>query len=240
MNKTRGKIHTKAYPKITPTDVGQTWKIFQIIAEFVEGYERLAHVKPAISIFGSARLKPKNELYQAALDTAKTLSDAGFSIITGGGPGIMEAANRGASEGKSLSIGLNIDLPFEESANDSQDISLRYRFFFTRKTMFIKHSTAYICMPGGFGTIDEMFDILTLIQTKKKRLLPVYLFHRPFWSGLYDWMKDTLIENGTIDPKDMDLLTLVDSKEEILEHLNHHLKYVIDDIKKSEEADFQF
>lgn len=217
MNKTRGKTHPDAYPINPPEPPNNAWRILQITAEFVDGYERLHHVRPAVTVFGSARLDEQNIQYQAAVDIGKKLSDLGYAIITGGGPGIMEAANVGASMGKSLSIGLNIDLPLQEPPNSNQDISLRYRFFFTRKAMLTKHSMAYIFMPGGFGTIDELFDILTLIQTKKKKPLPIILYNSQHWEGLVSWMKSTLVEAGTISQNDMSLFYVVDTAKEVID-----------------------
>ncbi len=236
MNTIRGEIHPNAKAEdLRPRD--PTWRIFEILSEFVEGYQRLAHVRPAVSIFGSARFEPEHRFYQQAKTIAKMLSDQGFTVITGGGPGIMDAANHGASEGKSLSVGLNIDLPFEQGSNGKQDISLSYRFFFTRKAMFIRHSCAYIVMPGGFGTLDELFDIITLIQTKKKRHMPVFLVGRDYWQGLIDWVRDSLVAEGTIHPEDINLMTMVDSPEEILESIRAHAVY---QEHSATQKDFQF
>jgi len=165
----------------------ESWKIFQIMPEFVEGFERMARVRPSVSIFGSARTSPEHPYYKLTIDIARELSDAGFSVVSGGGPGIMEAANKGAFEGKSPSIGLNIQLPHEKAGNPYQDISLSFKHFFSRKVMFVKYASAYVVMPGGFGTLDELAEILTLVQTKKTRRIPIILVHRPFWEGLLDW-----------------------------------------------------
>jgi uncharacterized protein (TIGR00730 family) len=216
--------------KIVPSHNGEvtfdrakaTWNIMKITSELVEGYERLDNLTPAISIFGSARIKSDNKYYQQSVDLAEQLSNHGFTIITGGGPGIMEAGNKGAFKGGSSSVGLNITLPFEQKANDYQDISLLYRYFFTRKAMFIKHSMAYIVMPGGFGTMDELFDITTLVQTKKKAYMPVILFGKDFWGGLFDWIKTTMIENGVIDRNDLKILHLVDTIEDAIEIIRDH------------------
>lgn len=202
----------------------ESWKIFQVMAEFVEGYERLVHIRPSVSIFGSARSKPGDQYYELARKTAKTLSDAGFSIVTGGGPGIMEAGNKGASEGRSLSVGLNIVLPNEESSNEYQDISLRFRHFFTRKVMFVKYASAYVCMPGGFGTLDEIAEILALVQTGKTRRIPIVLMKRDFWKGLTDWFEQTLVPKDMIQADDIKLYTVVEEPEEALAYIQQFYK----------------
>ncbi|MEJ2359956.1 MAG: TIGR00730 family Rossman fold protein [Gammaproteobacteria bacterium] len=200
----------------------ESWKIFQIMAEFVEGFERLALIKPSVSIFGSARFKPEHPQYQLTIDIARSLSDAGFSVVSGGGPGIMEAANKGAFEGRSPSIGLNIKLPHEQVGNPYQDIALTFRHFFSRKVMFVKYASAYIVMPGGFGTLDELAEILTLVQTRKTRRIPIILVHRPFWEGLLDWLKNTLAAEKTIDPEDLDLIKILETPQEILDAIFEH------------------
>lgn len=192
----------------------ESWKIFQVMAELVEGFERLVHIKPSVSIFGSARTKPGTPYYDLTFETAKLLSDSGFSVVTGGGPGIMEAGNKGANAGASLSIGLNIVLPNEECTNDYQDISLRFRHFFTRKVMFVKYAAAYVVMPGGYGTLDEVAEILALVQTKKTRRIPIVLMHEPFWRDLIKWFKNHLVKEGMIAEKDLDLFTIVNKPEE--------------------------
>jgi hypothetical protein len=203
----------------------ESWKIFQIMSEFVDGFERLARICPSVSIFGSARMGPDHPHYQLTVDIARTLSDAGFSVVSGGGPGIMEAANKGAYEGKSPSIGLNIQLPHEQIGNPFQDIALSFRHFFSRKVMFVKYAAAYVVMPGGFGTLDELAEILTLVQTKKTRKIPIILVHEPFWSGLIDWFKTTLVEEKTIDPEDLDLISILDKPSDILEAIFKHYEY---------------
>lgn len=195
----------------------ESWKIFQIMAEFVEGYEKLASIHPSVSIFGSARTDPADPMYTLTEDIARRLSDAGFAIVSGGGPGIMEAANKGAQEGGSPSIGVNITLPNEEKPNLYQDISISFKYFFARKVMFVKYASAYVVMPGGFGTLDELAEILTLIQTGKSRRIPIILVHSPFWQGLLGWFKDTLVARGTISPDDLDLMTVLDDPEEIVD-----------------------
>lgn len=195
----------------------ESWKIFQIMAEFVDGFEHLASIKPSVSIFGSARTQHDNPYYQKAEKIARLLSDAGFSVVSGGGPGIMEAANKGAYAGKSSSIGLNIELPNEQNANAYQDISLTFRHFFTRKVMFVKYATAYIVCPGGFGTLDEMAEILTLIQTGKSRKIPIILVESEFWSGLIDWFKSSLVKEGTINESDLDLIQVIDEPQQVVD-----------------------
>ncbi len=194
----------------------ESWKIFQVMAEFVEGFERLVHIKPAVSIYGSARVQPSNPMYKLAIETGEKLSNAGFSVVTGGGPGIMEAANMGAYNGKSFSVGLNIVLPHEEIQNEYQDISLRFRHFFTRKVIFVKYAAAYVVMPGGYGTLDEMAEILTLIQTQKTRKIPIVLVNKLFWQGLIDWFENSLIKNKMIKKEELELLTLVNTADEVV------------------------
>jgi uncharacterized protein (TIGR00730 family) len=195
----------------------QSWKVFQIMAEFVEGYEKLAEIHPSVSIFGSARLPPDHPSYKLTEEIALKLSNAGFSIVSGGGPGIMEAANKGAFAGKSPSIGLNIELPHEQNPNPYQDVALTFRHFFSRKVMFVKFATAYVVMPGGFGTLDELAEMLTLVQTGKTRRIPIILVGTKFWSGLVDWFKNTLVSEGTISASDMDLIQIIDDPDEIIE-----------------------
>jgi hypothetical protein len=195
----------------------ESWKIFQIMAEFVAGFEQLTQIQPSVSIFGSARTPPGHPYYALTEEVARKLSDAGFSVVSGGGPGLMEAANRGAYAGKSPSVGLNIRLPHEQHANRYQNITLTFQHFFARKVMFVKYAKAYVCMPGGFGTLDELVEALTLIQTGKTTRMPVILVHAPFWSGLLDWFKGTLIREGVIDKNDMHLLSVVNSADEVLD-----------------------
>lgn len=203
----------------------ESWKIFQIMAEFVEGFERLARIKPSVSIFGSARTDPDHPYYRLAEDIARALSDAGFSVVSGGGPGIMEAANKGAYAGKSASIGLNIQLPHEQSGNPYQDISLSFRHFFSRKVMFVKYAAAYVVLPGGFGTLDELAEILTLVQTGKTRRIPIILVHAPFWNGLLEWFKTTLVEEKTIDPEDLDLIQVLDKPQQVVDAIFSHYEH---------------
>ncbi len=194
-----------------------TWRVFRIMGEFVEGFDELATITRGVSIFGSARTPPDNPQYKAAQETAALLARAGFAVITGGGPGIMEAANRGAFEAGGLSIGCNIELPFEQKGNPYQTRSLTFKYFFVRKTMFVKYSTAFIIFPGGFGTLDELFEALTLIQTRKIRNFPVILFGTAYWRGMMDWLKGIMMEEGKIIESDLNLLYLTDSPAEVAE-----------------------
>lgn len=214
----------------------ESWKIFQVIAEFVEGYERLVHIKPSVSFFGSARTKPDHENYQLTEEIAKKLSDSGYSVVTGGGPGIMEAANKGAFQGKSFSIGLNIVLPNEEVSNEFQDISIRFRHFFTRKVMFVKYAAAYVVMPGGFGTLDEMAEILALIQTKKTRRIPVILVNKDFWQPLINWFSTELVKAKMIDPEDLSLFVTAQTPEEIVTIIDDfYKKHPLEDKEKDKQ-----
>lgn len=199
-----------AQEQATRVKARESWHLWGIISEFVEAAERLADVRPAVSIFGSARLTPESPLYQQTVVIARALSDAGFAVISGGGPGLMEAANRGAFEGRSPSVGLNIELPFEQHGNAFQDISLRFRHFFARKVAFVKYASAYVVMPGGYGTLDELTEALTLIQTGMGRQIPIILVGSAFWGGLLQWMRDRLVTDGMIGAADLDLMQVVD------------------------------
>jgi len=200
----------------------ESWKIFQIMAEFVEGYERLSSISPSVSMFGSARITPEDPWYRLARDISQQLSDAGFSVVTGGGPGIMEAGNLGAFQGKSPSIGLNIMLPHEQGGNAYQDVSLTFRHFFARKVMFVKHASAYVVLPGGFGTLDELAEILTLVQTGKTRRIPIILVGSTFWRGLSDWFKQSLVKQGTISVQDLELFMILDKPEQVVDAIFSH------------------
>ena len=195
----------------------EAWKLFGIMAEFFEATERLNHIKPAVSVFGSARVAPGTPYYTLAEETARLLSDSGFSVISGGGPGLMEATNKGAFAGDGLAVGLNIDLPHEQLANKFQDISLRFKHFFARKVMFAKYATAYIVLPGGYGTLDELFEALTLVQTGKTRQMPIILVHEPFWRGLIVWIQERLAAEGMIDKTDVDLVQLCNTPREVVD-----------------------
>jgi hypothetical protein len=195
----------------------ESWHVLGIISEFVEATEKLAEVRPAVSIFGSARIREGTFWYERTVEVARLLSDSGFAVISGGGPGIMEAANRGAYEGKSASVGLNIQLPFETSGNPYQDISLTFRHFFARKVAFAKYASAFIATPGGFGTLDELMEVLTLIQTGTGRRIPVILMGTDFWKGLIDWMRETLAGEGMISPDDVNLIRVIDEPQGVVE-----------------------
>ncbi|MCL2657812.1 MAG: TIGR00730 family Rossman fold protein [Betaproteobacteria bacterium] len=203
----------------------EAWRVFGIMSEFVEATERLAQVRPAVTVFGSARTPVDHPYYLMMEDVAQRLSDAGFTVISGGGPGIMEAANKGAFHGKSPSVGLNIQLPMEQHSNPYQDISQTFKHFFARKYMFVKYASAYVVMPGGFGTLDELMESLTLIQTEKTRRIPVILMHSPFWKGLIDWFRERLVSEQMIHPEDLDLIQLLDSPEEVLEAIFKHYEH---------------
>jgi uncharacterized protein (TIGR00730 family) len=195
--------------------VQDLWRLFRIMAEFTEGFDELASVGPAVSIFGSARVKPDDKYYKLAEKTAKILAKAGFAVITGGGSGIMEAANKGAAEAGGISIGLNIELPVEQKPNDFQNMTLRFRYFFCRKVMFLKYAHGFIAFPGGFGTLDEFSEALVLIQTLKQASFPVVLVGSEYWGGLIEWIKDKMLgEYDYINPEDMNVFTVVDTPEE--------------------------
>ncbi len=200
----------------------ESWKIFQIMAEFVDGFERLTYVNPSVTIFGSARTNPEHEHYKLTEQIAKLLSDSGFAVVSGGGPGIMEAANKGAFKGKSPSIGLNISLPHEQAGNPYQNISLNFKHFFSRKVMFVKYASAYIVMPGGFGTLDELAEIITLIQTGKAPKIPIILVHSPYWQGLIEWFKTSLLKENMIKEEDLDLFKVIDKPKEIVDAIFDH------------------
>ena len=193
-----------------------TWRVFRIMSEFVEGFERMGNCGPSVSVFGSARTKPGTEYYELAVAVGRALADRGYAVITGGGPGIMEAANKGAQEAEGVSVGLSIALPNEQGTNPYVDPAhdLRFEFFFARKTMFVKYAQGYIVLPGGFGTMDELFESLTLIQTGKTAKFPVVLMGTAYWEGLLDWIRGTLLEGGYISPDDPDLVTLTDDPAE--------------------------
>ena len=200
----------------------EAWWVFGIMSEFVDATQRLSAIRPAVSIFGSARTPPDSPYYKLTEYIARLLSDAGFSVISGGGPGIMEAANKGAYHGKSPSVGLNIQLPHEQSTNGYQDISQSFRHFFARKYMFVRFANAYVVMPGGFGTLDELLEALTLIQTGKSRKIPIILVHEPFWRGMVEWFRTTLVSEKVISPEDMDLIQVIDKPEEVVEAIFKH------------------
>ncbi len=195
----------------------EAWKLFGIMAEFFEATEKLIDIHPAVSVFGSARVKEGTPYYRLAEETARLLSDAGFAVISGGGPGLMEATNKGAFEGTGLAIGLNIDLPREQPSSRYQHISLRFKHFFARKVMFARFATAFVVLPGGYGTLDELFEALTLVQTGKTRQMPIILVHEPFWRGLLGWMKERLAVEGMIDSSDLDLVQICNKPQEVVD-----------------------
>jgi uncharacterized protein (TIGR00730 family) len=203
----------------------ESWRMFEIISEFVLATERLPAIQPAVAIFGSARITPTHPYYQVAEDIGKRLSDAGFSVISGGGPGIMEAVNKGAYEGKSPSVGLNIQLPHEQSENAYQDVSHTFQHFFARKVMFVKLSCAFVMMPGGFGTLDELMEVLTLVQTGKIRRVPVILVNSAFWGGLLDWIRGQLLSDGMIGVDDPALMQVIDDPQAVVDAIFNHYQF---------------
>lgn len=219
----------KKIPKLMDPDLiehrrssHEAWHALEIMSEFVDATERLKQITPAVSIFGSARTAPEHPYYQLTEEIARQLSEAGFSVISGGGPGIMEAANKGAFYARSPSIGLNIELPHEQKGNQYQDISQTFHHFFMRKVMFVKYASAYVVMPGGFGTLDELMEALTLIQTGKSRKIPIILVHEPFWRGMLDWFRNTLVAEGMVSPEDMDLVKVIDDPAAVVEAIFKH------------------
>ena len=216
-----GETRTKGWNEIKTND---SWAIFKIVGEFVSGFEKMSQIGPCVSIFGSARTKTDNPYYQLATDISQKIAENGYGVITGGGPGIMEAGNKGAHLAGGTSVGLNIDLPFEQHNNPyiDSDKSLDFDYFFVRKVMFVKYSQGFVVMPGGFGTLDELFEAITLIQTHKIQKFPIILVGTDFWSGLLDWVKTTLLGKfGNISAKDIDLIHLVDTPDEVIEVLNN-------------------
>jgi uncharacterized protein (TIGR00730 family) len=209
---------------IDSLSIEESWRVFRIMAEFVEGIETLSEVHNAVTIFGSARVKPDDAYYKKTEILARLLAQNGFSVITGGGPGIMEAANKGASEAGGKSVGMNIRLPFEQKPNPYANIHLDYKYFFIRKVMFVKYAMAYVILPGGFGTMDELFEAVTLIQTKRIRSFPLILMGSDYWQGLLDWMKKTMLQEGKILPADLELIQIIDDPDEVVKHIK---KYVI-------------
>jgi len=219
----RKEQHPKGWNEIKTND---SWAIFKIMGEFVNGFERMSAIGPSVSIFGSARTRLGDKYYDLAVDVAEAIANAGYGIITGGGPGIMEAGNRGANKAGGSSVGLNIDLPFEQHDNPyiDPDKSLDFDYFFVRKVMFVKYSQGFVVMPGGFGTLDELFEAMTLIQTHKIGRFPIILVGTEFWGGLVDWIKNVMLAAGNISPDDLNLLKLVDTKEEVVEIIDGFYK----------------
>ena len=203
-------------------DAKEAWRVFGIMSEFVSATDRLANIHPAVSVFGSARTKPGQPYYNLAEEISRLLSDAGFSVISGGGPGIMEAANKGAFYGKSPSVGLNIQLPHEQSNNPYQNISQTFQHFFARKVMFVKFTHAYVVMPGGFGTLDELMEALTLVQTGKTRRMPIILVGSKFWAGMLEWFQTALLEEQVINPQDLELIQIIDEPAEVISAIFKH------------------
>ena len=193
-----------------------SWRLFHIMAEFVEGFEALGKYYPSVTIFGSTRAKPGDEVYQKAEQIGRLLAENGFGVITGGGPGVMEGANKGAASAGGNSIGLNIEIPLEQKPNPYANVTLHFRYFFVRKVMFVKYAVAYIILPGGFGTMDELFESVTLIQTHKIRPFPVILVGSNYWKGMLDWMKEVVLKEGKISPSDLEILQLIDDPAEII------------------------
>ncbi len=204
--------------------IDESWRIFRIMAEFVEAIETLSRVKHAVSIFGSARTKPDDPYYQKAELLARRLVEKGFGVITGGGPGVMAAANKGAAEAGGQSVGMNIRLPFEQKPNPYANVSIDYKYFFIRKVMFVKYAVAYVILPGGFGTMDELFEALTLIQTKRIKSFPVILMGSEYWKGLFDWLRKTMLRDNKISLDDLELFQIIDDPDEAVKHIQ---KYVI-------------
>jgi uncharacterized protein (TIGR00730 family) len=208
--------------KRSQTSAREAWRMFEIIAEFVTATERLQAIQPAVAIFGSARMTPEHAYYRLAEDIARRLSDAGFSVISGGGPGIMEAVNKGAFEGASPSVGLNIQLPEEQSGNSFQDVSHTFQHFFARKVMFVKQSCAFVMMPGGFGTLDELMEVLTLVQTGKIRRVPIILVNSSYWKGLLDWIRGRMLADKMIGVEDPDLMQVIDDPQAVVDAIFDH------------------
>ena len=196
------------------------WRVFRIMSEFVEGFDEMSHIGPAVTVFGSARTKPRDRYYKATVDLSRRLAENNFAVITGGGPGIMEAANKGATEGGGRSVGLNIKLPFEQCGNPYSNISVDFNYFFARKVCLAKYSTAFVYMPGGFGTMDEFFEVLTLVQTRKVPHFPLICFGRSYWNGLIKWANSTLKRGKYISPGDTDLITITDSPTKAMQIIN--------------------
>ncbi|VAW35779.1 FIG00650312: hypothetical protein [hydrothermal vent metagenome] len=211
----------------------ETWRIFRILSEFVEGFEELSDIGPAVSIFGSARTSPRNKYYKQTVELSKLLSENGYTIITGGGPGIMEAANRGAADNGGTSVGLNIELPMEQKPNKYQNVELNFRYFFARKVMFVKYAMGYVCMPGGFGTLDEFFEALTLIQTHKIYPFPLILFGGEYWAPLRDFMENSMLKNNAITEEDLELIQVTNDQDEVLDIINKHRDWKKDQVERA-------
>jgi hypothetical protein len=216
MNDLKDRRMTEKQYVVDAITVMDTWRLFKIMAEFVEGFETLSDIYPCVSIFGSARVRPGDDTYEKTVEIARKLAENGYHIITGGGPGIMEAGNKGAREGGGKSVGLNIHLPMEQEPNAYADVKLSFNYFFVRKVMFVKYAQAYIGMPGGFGTLDEIFEAITLIQTKRIKPFPVILVGTDYWKPLWRWIEDTLLAQKLISPGDLDLVTILDNPDDVV------------------------
>lgn len=222
-----GKIVKDPTYDLSNAKASDSWRVFRILAEFVEGFDGLGSIDTtAITIYGSARTKPEEKYYKLATEIARGLVEAGFGIITGGGPGIMEAANKGASEGGGVSVGLNITLPHEQVPNPYTNFSMDFKYFFVRKVMLMKYSQGFVCMPGGFGSMDEIFESITLIQTKRIEPFPIVLFGSEFWGGLVEWLKEKMLSSGNIAEKDLSLFTVLDDVEEVVQFLTERIPAV--------------
>lgn len=204
--------------------IEESWRIFRIMAEFVDAIETLSKLKNSVTIFGSARVRPEDPYYKKTEYLARRLAENGFSVITGGGPGIMEAANKGAAAAGGQSVGMNIRLPYEQKPNPYANTIIEYKYFFIRKVMFVKYAVAYVILPGGFGTMDELFEALTLIQTKRIKGFPVIMMGREYWQGLLDWLKNTMLQNDKIEPHDLEIIQVIDDPDDIVRHIK---KFVI-------------
>ena len=215
MVKERGRNEEQQY-LVDAIKAGESWRMFRILAEFVEGFEELGKIYPAVSMFGSARVGPGDPIYRKAEAVARKCAEHGYAVITGGGGGVMEAANKGAAEAGGISVGLNIELPFEQVPNQYANVRLSFRYFFVRKVMFVKYAQAYIILPGGLGTLDELFESITLIQTRKIKPFPVFLVDKNYWSPLLDWLRNTLLAQDKISPEDLGIFQLMDDPDEII------------------------
>jgi len=215
VTKERGRNEDQQY-LVDAIKAGESWRMFRILAEFVEGFEELGKIYPAVSMFGSARVGPGDPIYQKAEAIARKCAEHGYAVITGGGGGVMEAANKGAAEAGGISVGLNIELPFEQVPNPYANVRMSFRYFFVRKVMFVKYAQAYVILPGGFGTLDELFESITLIQTRKIKPFPVFLVDKNYWLPLLDWLRQTLLAQEKISPEDLDVFQLMDDPDEIV------------------------
>jgi uncharacterized protein (TIGR00730 family) len=223
-NPTQDEILLRSPDPKDDYQASDSWRVFRIMSEFVNGFDSMSDITRGVTVFGSARTKEDSPSYEAARETGKLLAEAGFEVLTGGGPGIMEAANRGAKEAGGVSVGCNIELPFEQTPNPYQTRALTFKYFFVRKTMFIKYSNAFIIFPGGFGTLDEAFEALTLIQTHKVRNFPVVLFNSSYWKGLVSWLTSTMLHDGNINPEDLMLIHLTDSPHDAVDFVSRYYK----------------